>query len=116
MLKSGDSAMDEDNESWIIDAGDKVIQKRAAQGPAALEPIDRLNYCLWVADYGMRNAGDLSTASDVHADFQTEATELAEELKLTTTQSAFALPRDELEQRYLQLFDAICEEICAKQA
>ncbi len=108
--------MKQDNETWIVEAGDAVIQKRAAQGPAALQPLDRLIYCLWVADYGMRNAGDLLAASNVHTDFQTEATQLAEELKLTTTRSAFALPRDELEQRYLELFDAICEEIRAKQA
>ncbi|MDJ0945600.1 MAG: hypothetical protein QNJ30_19200 [Kiloniellales bacterium] len=108
--------MEDDNETWILDAGDEVIQKRAAQGPAALQPLERLIYCLWVADYGMRNAGDLSAAGDLYPDFQAEAAELAGDLKLPTTHAAFALPPAELEQRYLQLFDAICEEIRAKQA
>ncbi len=56
------------------------------------------------------------TASDVYPDFQSEAAELAEELELATTQSAFVLPSAELEQRYFQLFDAICTEIRAIQA
>ncbi len=108
--------MDDDNETWILDAGDAVIQKRAALGPAALQPLDSLIYCLWVADYGMRNAGDLGAAGDLYPDFQTEAANFAGELGLTTTRSAFALPRAELEQRYLQLFDAICDEIRAAKA
>ena len=46
----------------------------------ALSPVERLVYCLWVADYGMRNAGDLDTARDLYPDFQREAVELAREL------------------------------------
>ncbi len=108
--------MQGDNETWIVDAGDSVVQKRAELGAAALQPLDRLIYCLWVADYGMRNAGDLCTARDLHPDFQAEAAKLAEGLGLTITQSAFALPSADLQQRYFQLFDAICDEIRAKQA
>ena len=108
--------MDEDNETWIIEAGDAVIQTRAAQGPAALQPLERLVYCLWVADYGMRNAGDLDAASDLYADFQAEAAGLARDLELPATRAAFALGRTELQERYFQVFDAVCEEIRAKQA
>ncbi|WP_332770517.1 hypothetical protein [Phenylobacterium sp.] len=48
-----------DNETWLIDTGHDVIEKKAATGPASLNPRERLIYCLWVADYGMKNAGDL---------------------------------------------------------
>jgi hypothetical protein len=58
---------DEDNETWLLDAGDEVIQAKAAHGIDSLSARDRLIYCLWVADYAMRNAGDLSTASDLYA-------------------------------------------------
>ena len=108
--------MADDNETWILDAGDAVIEKRAAQGPAALQPLDRLIYCLWVADYGMRNAGDLSSAGDLYPDFQTEAAELARGLKLPTTHAAFALSQTELQAQYFQVFDAICDEVRAKPA
>jgi hypothetical protein len=102
-----------DNESWIILAGDAVIQRRVSQGITALTPLDRLIYCLWVADYGMRNAGDLDTASDLYAPFQDEAARLSQELGLPVTQSAFSLHRSDLEQRYFEVFDDVCNEIRA---
>ncbi len=88
--------MANDNERWIIDAGDTVVQRRIAHGMARLKPLDRLIYCLWIADYGMRNAGDLAAACDLYASFQDEASQLSKELVLTVTQSAFALPRAKL--------------------
>lgn len=105
--------MEYDNESWIISAGDAVIQRCASHEAAALKPLDRLIYCLWVADYGMRNAGDLATADDVYPGFQEEAARLAQELALPVTQSVFRLHRSDLERRYFQLFDNVCNEIRA---
>jgi hypothetical protein len=100
-----------DNETWIIDAGDAVIQKTASAGIESLSAVERLIYCLWVADYGMRNAGDLDTARDVYADFQIEGARLACELGLQTTQRAFALPTAELQRSFLASFEEICDEI-----
>lgn len=99
------------NETWIVDAGDAVIQKIGREGRAGLSSAERLIYCLWVADYGMRNAGDLRAARDVYADFQTEAAHLADELRLPATRAAFALPTVELERRYFALLHGICEEV-----
>ncbi len=78
------------NENWIIEAGSVVIKKRDALG-MALSPVERLIFCLWVADYGMRNAGDLETASDWYEAFQTEAYHLSSALGLVATQSAFSI-------------------------
>ena len=103
-----------DNETWIIDAGDAVIQKKAESSMSSLSPLERLIYCLWVADYGMRNAGDLRTASDLYPDFQREAAVLASELSLTFTNESFSLATPALEQQYFQRFDRICNELqCA---
>ena len=99
------------NESWVVDAGDTVIQKEARTGIASLSAVERLIYCLWVADYGMRNAGDLDTAHDVYADFQTEAARLSRELGLQATHSAFALPTSALQREYFERFEEICDEI-----
>jgi hypothetical protein len=99
------------NETWIIEAGDSVIRKKASHGAAALTPLERLVYCLWVADYGMRNAGDLDTAHDVYADFHNEAERLASELSLNHTRDAFALTKEALQQQYFERFDGICDEI-----
>ena len=100
-----------DNESWIIEAGDAVIQKKASAGVESLSVVERLIYCLWVADYGMRNAGDLDTASDVYADFQTDGARLAGELGLKVTQRAFALPTAQLQRSFLASFEKMCDEI-----
>ena len=105
-----------DNETWIIEAGDAVIGQRHSHGTESLSSLDRLIYCLWVADYGMRNAGDLETAQDLYELFQQEGARLAKELALPRTLAAFALSRSDLETRYFDVFDAICAEIRATSA
>ena len=98
-----------DNETWIIEAGDAVIQRQ--QCAARLTSLERLIYCVWVADYGMRNAGDLIAARQVHESFQEEGLLLSHELRLNVTHSAFALAPAELERQYFERFDAICDEL-----
>ena len=100
-----------ENETWIIEAGDAVIRKEASAGIENLSSLERLIYCFWVADYGMRNAGDLDTAHDVYADFQTEGARLARELGLQTTQRAFGLPTAELQRSFFASFEEMCDEI-----
>lgn len=104
-------AVPTDNETWVIEAGDAIIEKEARSGSRSLVPWERLVYCLWVADYGMRNAGDLGAAQDVCADFQSEARRIAEDLSLRLTREAFSLPRSALEKEYFIRFDQICHEI-----
>lgn len=100
-----------ENETWAIEAGDKVVQKKAYGGLGGLVPWERLVYCLWVADYGMRNAGDLDSARDVYPDFQSEARRIAEELSLRLTHEGFSLSQSALEREYFARFDLICNEI-----
>ena len=100
-----------ENESWIIDAGDQVIRKKASVGVAALSRRDRLIYCLWVADYGMRNAGDLSQAHFLHPTWQQDAVQMASDLSLEFTRDSFSLPKAVLQQRYFERFERICTEV-----
>lgn len=100
-----------DNQSWIVNAGDVVIRKKGAGGVQSLTSPERLIYCLWVADYGMRNAGDLETARDLYRGFQEEAARLSLELRLPFTHETFSLSADKLEQEYLDRFERICDEI-----
>jgi hypothetical protein len=95
----------------MIDAGDDVIQKERRTGIASLSAVERLIDCLWVADCGMRNAGDLEAARDVDAHFQTEAAQLSKEAGLRATHEAFALSRESLEREYFGRFEGICDEI-----
>lgn len=100
-----------DNEARIIDAGDAVIEKMAGLGHSALSPVERLIYCMWVADYGMRNAGDLETARDLYPNFQREAAQLAQGLGLGFTRESFSLPSAAIQGEYFERFDRICDEI-----
>jgi hypothetical protein len=100
-----------ENETWLIEAGDQIIVKKSEQGRDALTACERLLYCLWVADYSMRNAGDLRTAADLYPPFHEEAQQLAEELQLPKTNAAFSLPAEGLEQAYFAAFDGMCQEV-----
>ena len=100
-----------DNETWVTEAGDAVIHKKAEHGYAALSPVEKLIYCLWVADYGMCNAGDLGIARDLYPSFQEDALRAATELGLPQSIAAFSLSTAELQKRYFDLFDGMCREI-----
>jgi hypothetical protein len=99
------------NETWIIETGDAVIQKMGRSDTRSLAPLETLIYCVWVADYGMRNAGDLDSAKDVYSRFHSKARQIAEELSLPLTYEAFALKKSELEQQYFDRFDPMVDEI-----
>ena len=105
--------MHTDNENWVIEAGDTVIQRKARGGIECLSSWERLVHCLWVADYGMRNAGDLDTAADVYPQFQLDAKQTAESLSLRLTHETFSLSQGDLEREYFDRFESICDEIRA---
>lgn len=100
-----------DNETWIIEAGDRVIQKKARSGFDSLSDWERLVYSLWVADYGMRNAGDLDAAKDWFPEFQAVGLHMAERLDLHVTRKAFALVPQTFAERYIRLFESVCDEV-----
>jgi hypothetical protein len=100
-----------ENESWVVERGAMVIEKKAQSGVTSLSPWEQLVYCLWVADYMMRNAGDFANAVDMYPDFQTDAKQFAERLSLPTTFEAFSLSQRELQREYFDRFEAICSEI-----
>jgi len=99
------------NETWIIEVGDDVIHKMARFGDDSLSPWQQLVYCVWVADYGIRNAGDLRAAQDVYPEFKEEAERLADDLSLSFTRETFALDQKTLELEYYSRFERICDEI-----
>jgi hypothetical protein len=112
MMQSTDNEL----ETWIVEVGGDVVEKEAAHGWAALTSLEKLINCVWVADYGMRNAGDLRTAADVYSPFQEEAASLALDLGMPRTHAAFALPTTDLEGRYFDLLSGIVDEIETKRS
>lgn len=100
-----------ENESWIIEAGDRVIEKKARLGASQLTDWEQLVYCVWVADYMMRNAGDFANAGDLMPTFQQDGARLAASLALPATSETFALPQERLQAEYLARFEAVCGEL-----
>ena len=100
-----------DNETWVVNRGDEIIEKKAGVGLAGLNDWEHLVYCLWVADYMMRNAGDLANAPDLYPSFQREARKCAKKLGLTASEKIFALPSKQFEREYFDRFEEVCEEI-----
>ena len=105
--------LDDDHETWLLDEGDQIIEQKANKGYLSLSPRARLIYCLWAADYGMRNAGDLTTAADLHPTFLDDGQSAAQELRLPHAVAAFSLTSKEFERQYFDLFDEIVAEIRA---
>lgn len=105
------SSDDLDDETWLIDAGHLLIEKKRAMGPEALTPRERLVQCFWIADYSMRNAGDLATARDLDAQIREDALAAAMLLGLPIAASTFGLSDGELERRYFDLFASLCAEL-----
>ncbi|MBR2172594.1 hypothetical protein [Sphingopyxis sp.] len=102
---------DADNETWLLEAGHRVLEEDPTDERDSADIVKHLIWCLWVADYGMRNAGDLETARDLNASFKQQGYQSARTLNLPRTTEAFALSDEEFERDYFALFDAICAEI-----
>lgn len=100
-----------ENESWVVERGGQVVEKKAEVGVAGLSDWEQLVYCLWVADYMMRNAGDFANTLDMYPTFQSDARRSAQRLGLTATVEAFSLSQRKLQKEYFDRFEQICDEI-----
>jgi len=100
-----------DYESWLIDEAESVIRRKASVSLACMSPWERALYCLWVADYSVRNAGDLQAAYDLEADFKSAGLQAALALRLPAVSALFSLDDREFLRRYLATFDSICREL-----
>jgi hypothetical protein len=100
-----------ENEDWIVERGGVVVDKKVRFGLSSLNDWEHLVYCLWVADYMMRNAGDLANAKDMYPSFQTETTTRARTLGLKLTAETFSLSAQQLQDEYFDRFEGLCNEI-----
>jgi hypothetical protein len=105
------SAAYSENEGWVVARGGEVVKKEAQGGVKSLTSWEKLVYCLWVTDYMMRNAGDFENAVALYPNFQTDAKQLAKQLSLPVTYEAFSLSKRKLQRKFVDLFEAVCDEI-----
>ena len=100
-----------DNETWLIDRGDEIIEKKVGRGIDGLSVWERLVYCLWVADYGIRNAGDLDIAEDLHKGYRQEIVYFSEKLGFKQIAELFSINERLLVEKYSESFEGICSEV-----
>lgn len=98
-----------DNETWIIEKGDSVINKRSSG--VLLSQLEKLIYCLWVADYCMRNAGDLENMDEMYPNLFKEAISLAKSLSINVAIELFSKSNVDFEKVYFEMFNSVCEEL-----
>jgi len=100
-----------ENETWVVEAGGDVVEKKAEVGLNGLSEHEQLLYWLWWADYMMNNAGDFAGAEDLNRDFQSEIVNCANKLDMRFTAETFLLPRETLREQYFDRFDRVCAEL-----
>lgn len=101
-------------ESWLLDEGDKVVERKAEIGLEQLSEADQLLYCLWVADYSLRNAGDLESGNQLLPGWLARLVELAARLGLSGVESFFReLPAagGGAFDLYWEHFSQLCQEV-----
>ena len=104
----------DDMETWLLEVGDELIKKKAAQGPASLSPAEQAIYCMWALDYAVRNAGSLDALEDVHETAIEELAEFARLQKidvLSTLLDKTSEDEDAFIDAYYAQFDAACVEL-----
>ncbi|CAN0643918.1 hypothetical protein [Burkholderia cepacia] len=102
-----------DMETWLIDEGDRVIQKRSLEGFDSLTLIERVVYSMWVIDYAVRNSSTLEPMRELYPDAPHEleafaasnnAANLLALLNLSSNEKRFCA-------EYQEPFDCACGDI-----
>ncbi|WP_241303394.1 hypothetical protein [Burkholderia stabilis] len=102
-----------DMETWLIDEGDRVIQKRSREGFNSLTLIERAVYSMWLVDYVVRNSGTLEPMRELYPDALHElgafaapnnAANLLALLNLSSNEKRFCA-------EYHERFDRACGDI-----
>ncbi|OOG40584.1 MULTISPECIES: hypothetical protein [unclassified Rhodanobacter] len=54
-------------ESWLVEVGGDIIEKKSSQGVESLTPIQLAIYNLWLIDYAVRNSGSFGPLEDMES-------------------------------------------------
>ena len=105
---------------WIVEAGDRVIRKRAARDSSGVAAAEHAVYCLWVIDYAVRNSGTLEPIAELYPAAITELSAFAASHGLSVLSQWLGGTGNQSEfcATYWDHFDAACGELraCAEVA
>ncbi|MPW29603.1 hypothetical protein F9L16_11430 [Agarivorans sp. B2Z047] len=103
-----------DNETWLIELGDDVIEKKAEIGIEALTDYEKSVYCLWVIDYSIRNSGTLDALDDIYPEAISEFDSLTGKNNWLSKSSIKDISSSE--EAYYNNFEELCNEFRSVQA
>lgn len=107
------AAADDDPETWLLTAGEKVIRKMAMSEREPVAPSEYAIYCLWVIDYAVRNSGTLEPMRDRHAAAASALEAFAQSSNLNLLRDWAASTADEMAfcVTYHEIFPTACSEL-----
>jgi hypothetical protein len=113
MSAADDMSNVDDMETWLLETGDEIIEKRAEQGEASLSRPEHAIYCMWALDYAVRNAGSLDALEDVHETAIEDLAAFARAEKIGVLSALLDMAADEeaFIDAYYEQFDAACTEL-----
>ena len=102
-----------DNETWLIEVGDKILEKKANSSYTNLNEIDKAIYCLWVIDYAVRNSGTLEPVKELHHSAIQELKETAKSQNWPNISNLLKLSDNEVLfcEKYYEQYEDSCNEI-----
>lgn len=100
-------------ETWLLDVGDTIIDKKAKSSYESLRPIEQAIYCMWVVDYAVRNSGTFGPIEDIHPASLVELAEFSTRNNLVHLSALIADSDDEefFCESYYQRFDEACGDL-----
>ena len=105
--------MKKDNETWLIDEGNRIILKKSSAGFDSLSSLEKAIYHLWVVDYAVRNSGTLAPMLELNEDSISQLSSFAQNNSCRHLYMMMELAKDEKDfcNNYYRNFDDACEDL-----
>lgn len=103
-----------DNETWLIEFGDKIIEKKSEVGIEVLTDYEKAIYCLWVVDYSIRNSGTLDAVEDLYPRALVEFESFSAKHKWLPKLSLMEIVSSQ--ESYYQNYDVLCNGLRSVQS
>lgn len=105
--------MKTDNETWLIDEGNRIILKKSSEGFDSLLSLEKAIYHLWVVDYAVRNSGTLAPILELNKDSVSQLSSFARNNGCRRLYTMMELAKDEKNfcNNYYRNFDDACADL-----
>jgi hypothetical protein len=105
--------MDIDNETWLIEEGKRIIEKKSREDFDSLSSLEKAISDFWVIDYAGRNSGTLEPIRELSENSISKLKEFAKNNNCRHLYSMLKLAKDENTfcNTYYQNFTNACKDL-----